>query len=64
MFWKHKAAVANNWGLLENIKKDIENQLGEKGVMVSEIKIKIGTENISFSITIQGLPVSNHLNTN
>ena len=39
MFSRHKKIVGDNRELLENIKRDIENQLYQKGVMISGINI-------------------------
>ncbi len=64
MFSRHKKIVGDNRELLENIKRDIENQLYQKGVMISGINIEMNSENISFCIFIQSLPVKRLLNTN
>ena len=64
MFFSNKQIFDGNSELLENIRRDIKNQLYEKGVMISGINIDMNSENISFSIFIQGLPVKRKLNTN
>lgn len=64
MFLSNKQIVDGNTELLENIRRDIKNKLYEKGVMISGINIEMNSENISFSILIQGLPVKRQSNTN
>jgi len=56
MFLKRETVVVNDRGLLENIKRDIENKLNEKGVMILGINIETNTENISLIIHIRCLP--------
>ena len=54
MLIKQKKKVEENNDLLERIKSEIQSQLGDRGVAVSGINMKINPNNISLSIYISG----------
>ena len=60
MFRKRKTVVPRDREILENIKRDIQNMLNEKGVMISGIDMEMNPKNISLSIQIRCLPPKNH----
>ncbi|MDF2985325.1 MAG: hypothetical protein K0R50_835 [Eubacterium sp.] len=55
MFWKQKKKTFEKGNdLLESIKREIEIQLGNRGIQISGIEMQINTDNISLSIYING----------
>jgi len=56
MFQTRKTVVAKDKVMLENIKRDIRNQLNKKGVIISGINMDMNSENISLSLHIQCFP--------
>ena len=52
MFQKRKIEINKDSELLENIKREIEIQLGKRGVMISGINMEIKPENISLCILL------------
>ncbi|HEY5585355.1 MAG TPA: hypothetical protein VIK78_12825 [Ruminiclostridium sp.] len=55
MFRTHNTAVIKDREVLENIKREIEIQLGKRGVILSGINMEINPENISLSIFISAV---------
>jgi len=55
MFRTHNTAVIKDREVLENIKREIEIQLGKRGVILSSINMEINPENISLSIFISAV---------
>lgn len=54
MFWNHEKKTSESDEMLENMKRDIQTQLGSRGVMVSGVNILISPDNLCISIYING----------